>query len=59
MNIKRFFCNHEDEHFFLTKDGKMGSKIVLKEGLNVEGLNVGSKWICKKCGRVKYYQYGF
>lgn len=54
MWLKRIFCIHKDNHFFLTKDVKMGNKVVIKNGLNT-----GSKWVCKKCGRVKYYHYGF
>ena len=43
---------HDYEHFFLTKDAKMGGYVVK------DGLNCGSKWVCKKCGKVKTYSGG-
>jgi hypothetical protein len=52
--FKRLFCNHDYEHFFITKDAKMGGKVVVKDGLNC-----GSSWICKKCGKTKTYISGF
>jgi hypothetical protein len=50
--IKRLFCKHNYEHFFLTKDVKCG-EFVFKNGLLT-----GSKWHCIKCGKCKYYNSG-
>jgi RNase P subunit RPR2 len=50
--IKKLFCKHDDDHSFLTKDAKIGDRIIKNS------IQIGSKRICKKCGRVDYYYYG-
>jgi len=49
----KIFCKHDYEHFFITKDAKMGDMVVK------DGLYCGSKWTCNKCGKVKTYLLGF